>query len=296
MRLFGYIVPCKAELRMKEFEMFRAVYCGLCHQLGASFGPVARLTLSYDFVFLAMLAYSQNDKPPQIKRGRCAVNPLKHVPLCQSDEVLAFSADAAALMIYYNLLDKIEDGGFFEKIGFGLLRPAVAGARKRAMRRQPQVEEIFAELSDKQRETEAKDSVSVDSAAEPTASAIARLSGLLASSPSQKRVLERLGYLAGRYIYLCDALEDMEGDLKSASFNPLITRFLAKTQEIPDRCAARDYARDSLLMTIGEAGRTCALLEMCSFAPVIENIIYLGMAEKAEQICKKAVAEEGAVK
>ena len=293
--MFGYITPCKGELRIKEFEAFRAVYCGLCHQLGASFGPLARLTLNYDFVFLAMLAYSQSDSCPQIKRGRCAVNPLKRVPLCGNDEVLAFSADAAALMIYYNLLDKIEDGGFFKKIGFSLLRPAAACARKQAKKRQPRVEEIFATLSEQQRKTEAKAKVSIDEAAEPSAAAIAELSMLLAKDADQRRVLERLGYLAGRYIYLCDALEDMESDLKTGSFNPLVMRFLNEEKDQAAKCRARDYARDSLFMTIGEAGHTCALLEMSSFAPVLENIIYLGMAEKTEQICKKAVTKEGAV-
>ena len=294
-RLFGYITPCKAELRMKEFEAFRAVYCGLCHQLGKSFGPVARLTLSYDFVFLAMLAYSQAEASPQIKRGRCACNPLKRVPLCCGDDVLAFSADAAALMIYYNLLDKIEDSGFFSKIGYSLLRPLAANARRSAGKRQPRIDKIFEELSVNQRKVEAKSNVGIDEAAEPSAKALAELSMALSESPVQKRVLERLGYLAGRYIYLCDALDDIEDDLRDCSFNPLVTRFFKDSQDEAAKKCARDYARDSLMLTIGEAGQTMNLLEMSSFAPVLENIIYLGMAERVEKILKKANTEEGAV-
>lgn len=28
--MFGYVTPCKMELKIKEYEKFRAYYCGLC--------------------------------------------------------------------------------------------------------------------------------------------------------------------------------------------------------------------------------------------------------------------------
>lgn len=37
-----------------------------------------------------------------------------------------------------------------------------------------------------------------------------------------RRVLYRLGYLMGRYVYLCDALDDIESDLKKHRYNPFI--------------------------------------------------------------------------
>ena len=53
--MFGYVKPYKPELRVRELEEYKAVYCGLCRELGQSFGLFARFTLSYDFAFLAML-------------------------------------------------------------------------------------------------------------------------------------------------------------------------------------------------------------------------------------------------
>ena len=53
--MFGYIKADKPEMKIKEFEIYKAVYCSLCKELGKSYGLLARLTLSYDFTFLALL-------------------------------------------------------------------------------------------------------------------------------------------------------------------------------------------------------------------------------------------------
>ena len=50
--MFGYIVPLKQELRMRELAQYNAYYCGLCASIGARFGQTARLTLNYDSTFL----------------------------------------------------------------------------------------------------------------------------------------------------------------------------------------------------------------------------------------------------
>ena len=47
--------PLEGQLRVCELEAYKAVYCGLCRQLGQSFGLPARFTLSYDASFLALL-------------------------------------------------------------------------------------------------------------------------------------------------------------------------------------------------------------------------------------------------
>ena len=65
--LFGYIKAYKSELRMKDYEVYRAVYCTLCRELGRSFGPFARFTLNYDFTFLAVLMLSLSPECTRFK-------------------------------------------------------------------------------------------------------------------------------------------------------------------------------------------------------------------------------------
>ena len=34
--MFGYIVPEKPEMKIKEYELFRAYYCGVCRSIGST--------------------------------------------------------------------------------------------------------------------------------------------------------------------------------------------------------------------------------------------------------------------
>lgn len=49
--MFGYIKPFKAELKVKEWEAYQGIYCGLCKQLAQRYGLFARMTLNYDLFF-----------------------------------------------------------------------------------------------------------------------------------------------------------------------------------------------------------------------------------------------------
>ena len=49
--MFGYIAVNKAELKFKEYDVYRSFYCGLCKSLKERGGNLSRLTLSYDMTF-----------------------------------------------------------------------------------------------------------------------------------------------------------------------------------------------------------------------------------------------------
>ena len=279
--MFGYVRPFKPELKVKEFETYNAIYCGLCHKLGKAFGVAARFTLSYDFVFLAMLHMATQEECPSFKKCSCFANPIKKKMCCTSDEALLFSADAAAISMYFKVKDNIEDSRWWEKMLWRMLLPFASDSRKKAAKRQPQMDEAFAEMMAKQREAE-KCSAGLDEAAEPTAGAMAKVFMLLADgSDSQKRVLERMGYLIGRYVYLCDACDDLEDDRKRGSFNPLI-----------GSGADNDSAKGALYLTIAEIQAAYALLEVNRYGEILENIVELGLKNRADTILAKFGSEQ----
>lgn len=285
--MFGYVKPRMPELKVKELDAYKAVYCGLCGQLGRSFGPAARLTLSYDFTFLAMLHWSVTDEKPCVRRRRCYFNPLKRLPVCTGGEPLSLGADVAAIMLYYKLLDNIQDSGFPGKIGWGALRPFAGHAWKKAVASRPECEALVAGSVARQRELELALTPSVDEACEPTAAALGGIFRRLSGDADTRRVLERLGYLVGRYIYLCDALDDMEEDALTGGYNPYVLRFgLKDAGEVAWR-QAREEAAASLNMTIGEAERTLALLTLGDFAPILENIVTMGLRGSVDEILSK---------
>ena len=54
--MFGYLQPYKPYLMIKDFEIYKSVYCGLCKKLGEEYGIFARLALSYDCTCYSILA------------------------------------------------------------------------------------------------------------------------------------------------------------------------------------------------------------------------------------------------
>ena len=48
--MYGYIRPLKAELKVREYEAYHAMYCGLCRTLGRRYGFAARFLVSYDLI------------------------------------------------------------------------------------------------------------------------------------------------------------------------------------------------------------------------------------------------------
>ena len=53
--MFGLVVPEKPEMKVKEYEQFNAIYCGICKSIARRLGTLPRFVLNYDLTFLAVL-------------------------------------------------------------------------------------------------------------------------------------------------------------------------------------------------------------------------------------------------
>ena len=132
--MFGYVKPYNPELRVRELEEYKAVYCGLCKQLGRSFGVFARFTLSYDFAFLAMLKTALDSEIcPETERCACIAHPFCKRIRVRENAAMQMAARTAMISVYYKLLDDRADEGFFRRIGAALLLPFAKRARRKAL-------------------------------------------------------------------------------------------------------------------------------------------------------------------
>lgn len=287
--MFGYIKPLKPEMKVREFDTYQAVYCGLCRELGDAFGPFAKLTLSYDFTFVALLAMGLREEFPGFCKGQCMANPFKKKNCAASSPELSLVAACAMVLFYHKVRDNIHDARGFRKVGFWLLLPFAAGARRKAKKRFPEVDAAFSSLMSSQFQLERQHTKSIDAAAEPTAAALRQMAVLLGKSPEEKRVLERFGYLLGRWVYLMDALDDLEDDAKRRCYNPFLERWDVGPQGPDDRQKTEiiAYGRGMLNVTVAELGVTYELLELKRYKPILDNILYLGLPNSAEEVFRK---------
>ena len=132
--MFGYIKPFRPELKIREAEDYKAVYCGLCKELGRSYGLFARMTLSYDFAFMAMLFMSlDKNSCPNFEKCSCIAHPFKKQCRCLENKSISLAAKAAMVLTYYKIKDDLSDKGFLNKIRAVLLLPFASSARKKAL-------------------------------------------------------------------------------------------------------------------------------------------------------------------
>lgn len=270
--MFGYIRIDKPELRVKEYETYKAIYCSLCRALGKHYGFISRLTLSYDFTFLALLEMSLKDGCDSFERKHCAFNPLKKCIYCKNSESLKMPSAAAMIMLYYKLKDNIADEKGIKKLRYYCLLPFFVSAHKKAAKEYPFIERIVSEFIEEQSLLESQNCAELDRIADPTAKALSKILMLCCDDDSQKRVLERLGYCIGRYIYILDAACDLESDIKNNSYNVLKSNIDRDINQY-----IKEKISPQLYFCANEAGKAFELLDIKKYKTILGNIIYLGL-------------------
>ena len=105
----------------------------------------------------------------------------------------------------------------------------------------------------------------------------------LADRDSDRTVLKHFGYFIGRWIYMIDALDDLDRDLKNGSFNPLALKFGLTQDDAAGKTErweqARIYGNDSLNMSAAEAVKYYELLDLGEFKSIGDNVMYLGISD-----------------
>ena len=258
--MFGYIRPLKPELKVKELQSYNAVYCGFCKAMGNS-GALLRMTLSYDFTFFCLLSLSLKEDFCGFEICRCPVKLFSKKPCVKQSGALDYAADLAVLMLHGKILDNLSDKEHF--ISSRLLMLYLKPKYKKIAKRLPSEAKAVLDYIAAQAKIESENG-SIDASCHPTASLLSSFFKKLSNDKEQAHNLERLGYVLGRWIYLLDALDDLESDIKRGNFNPL-------------RNENREEIICSLNVCISEAAESLSKLKLYHFKPILENIILGGL-------------------
>lgn len=281
--LFGYIKPFKPQLRMCEYDIYKAIYCGLCKELGKKYNFLLRFTLSYDFTFLALMDFAVNDLEISISNQACIAHPMKKMP-CINIGNLSLTSAAAVISIYHKINDDFNDNKYFKKILYAILLMLFKSSYKKACKQLPQLSNVMEKYLAMQNKLEKEHNNSIDMAAEPTAQIMSEITMLLSDDINTKRILKRMGYLLGRYVYLIDAFDDVKKDYKTNSYNPFLLQDNCKGCNMENII---QIARYSINFTLGELADSFNLLNLKKFKPILDNIIYLGLKTTVDSVFYK---------
>ena len=271
--MFGYVRPCKPELRVKEYEAFRAMYCGLCRTLGKRYGLAWRFLLNYDFCFLALVMTDAGNCDCKACPRRCMAHPTHRRPMFEENPALDFAADATVILSYHKMLDSVRDDRGIRRLLARILAFWAQFGYRKAERFEPELALAAREGLDRLHQAERENCKSLDRAADCFASILRRAADW-AKDDMTRRILEEVFYHTGRWVYIIDAWDDLEEDNVSGNYNPIRCRF--DLQGKPD-----DTVRETVEQTLTDSAAACAaaveLMEMPRFGEIVRNVIYLGM-------------------
>ncbi|MGX8699589.1 MAG: DUF5685 family protein, partial [bacterium] len=271
--MFGYVRPLVPELKVKELERFRAMYCGLCHELRRQYGIPARFILNYDFVFLAMLLSGEGERQQYALR-RCPVSPLRRRCVCASCGALRKAAAESVILAYQKLSDSQRDGRFWERTGAFWAKLLLRRAYRKAAKDEPEFDSAVTHSLQSLHALEEANGASLDAAADTFAT-------LLAASAAE-RVRRELLYHLGRLIYIADAWDDLGEDLRQKGYNPIALRYGVAALPAPEE--TRAAVRRTMELSAERILAAFALLPETIWTPILYNIICAGLPDMMERV------------
>lgn len=328
--MFGYVVVNKPELKFREFDVYRAYYCGLCHSLSKRHGLSGQLTLSYDMTFLVILLSSLYEPEHNVTSKRCIVHPLKRQNIISS-EFTDYVADMNVILSYFKCLDDWHDDRSVLKLAYSKLLKK--GSIGKNLNNVHATSDSTADGSVAATQPSAVDDGSV-AATQPNSDSnnqnsyftndsghlhispdysyknkIEAISSLLDELGTREKMNEtnvdvvaglfgrimqilfvpfddiyanglgRMGFYLGKFIYIMDAFDDVEDDVKKGRYN-----VFSNCYTDPD---FETHVKDMLTMMMAECSDAFEMLPAVDNADILRNILYSGVWNSYERRVSK---------
>ncbi|MBP5633028.1 MAG: hypothetical protein J6X34_06150 [Clostridia bacterium] len=216
--MFGYTKAFVPNLRFREYDKYKAYYCGVCKTMGKLLGQGSRLSLTYEAATLAMLVdYCSFEGEVPLKKGRCSVHPGHSHPYFYGTPGIVYASRVNILLSGLAAEDNVSDKHSFKsRAALTVWKKGV----KRAAASYPELYEYIKQNLSELHELEKSGCTDVDDFTAPFGRILGRIftvDGLMSEMYSE--VLARLGIALGQWIMLIDALDDRGSDRKHGNYN-----------------------------------------------------------------------------
>lgn len=260
--MFGYVIASWKELTKEQQNRYGAVYCGICRAIRRSSGNVARLGLSYDMAFLALLLMSLYEPEETAGRNACLLHPVKRRSWVDS-EYVRYCADMNVALSYYNCLDDWEDD---HKQSAHLMALELKEHLPAIESRWPLQCQAIRESLEELNRLEAENCANPDEPAGAFGKLMAQL--LVPREDRWQEELSQMGFALGRFIYLLDAMLDYDRDKRRGKYNP----FLASGTQ-------KDWTQweQYLVLAMARCTESFEKLPLVQDKGLLDNILYSGV-------------------
>lgn len=279
--MFGYVKTDYPNLYIKDDILYKAMYCGLCKSIGCCCGQKARFSLSYDLTFLSLLLHNVCDIDVKVKKQHCLIHPISKKPMAEKDELSKRIGALNVILTYYKCKDNIMDNNK------GRLRYAFfKSSYKKAKKIEPNLNKIVDFYFNDLIKYEKAEGDSIDRAGDY----FARLLSDCVKELSESFYTETLGELAyniGKWVYLIDALDDFDKDVKKGDYNVFINAY--KDCKNKKELICKKYSDIQLIFVtiLSDIERLSKQIDYKFNHDLIDNILINGMRKQTKNVMEK---------
>lgn len=271
--MYGYITVNKGELKHREYDVYHSYYCGLCQVLKDKYGRKGQISLSYDMTFLVMLLTGLYEPKTGIKGVKCMAHPVEAKP-ARINKFTDYVADMSIILAYYKSKDDWLDDKEYTKLAYSkMLESECKEIKSKYPNKVKEIDKLLKKMGRKEK-TEEKD---VDLMAGMFGNVMAELFAY--HNDVWEQSLRKIGFYLGKFVYIMDAYEDIEDDIKKGNYNPLLSYY--KEEDFEEKCL------NLLTMMIAECSKEFELLPIISHAEILRNILYSGVWTRYNIVHKK---------
>lgn len=278
--MYGYVTPFKPQLKMQDFVLYRAFYCGLCKATGKLYGQAPRFTTNYDMTFLAALLHDYTAQDATFKEERCVCNPFKKKPCIQRNPLFDKLAAVNLILSYYKALDGVIDR---EGVKKRVAKSALARPYKKAKQTFPEADDIVRTSYERLRELERANAAGLDRVAHPFADMLRQLAVCLMGEHADEEKAA-VCYNIGKFVYLTDALDDIDEDYKKKRYNPFIAEYGFDGDRVKFLTERRAELEFVLSVTVNRAIESFNNCQYTQSYDLLSNVVHIGLRQKVIEL------------
>ena len=263
--MFGYLTASVQQLTQEQALRYKSFYCGVCISLKRRHGQLSRLTLNYDLSFLVLLLSSLYEPEESVEESCCVVHPFKKQCM-RFNEISDYAADMNLMLAYLKCMDNWQDdGSILSLTEAAALKKSYMALSARYPRQHQAMQSVLAELHAMEKEG----NEDADAAASCFGALMAEV--LVYKEDRWSGTLRAMGMALGRFIYIMDAVMDLDADTRKNSYNPF-----RRYYGLDNECRFRDI----LKMLLAECVYHFDKLPLVQDADILKNILCLGLWQK----------------
>lgn len=283
--MFGYLDIDKGTIEEGQRGLWQTFMCGLCMSTKNAFSNFPRMFITNDINFFNVLFHSVTQTDVEIENKTCFSHPFKKRTILKTTAITDELAGANVLLTYWNVLDDvIDDKSFAKRTVLKTLKKAYAKAKARL----PQMDEMLAKMYEDLQALEKSNSSSIDKVAHSFAILSQQFAAIVLGEKSTPYV-ETLCYNLGKWIYLIDALDDVEKDLKRGSYNVFVSGYgITDVKDVGQYLGEIQFVMYASLNRIAQSYND---LNLTKYNCILKNVLYDSIRNKTKQVLAKYKAE-----